>query len=900
MNVRRTALLSLAVVLGVILMASASFADPVGWNWPIPSSNTLTQGFSSGHNGVDIGAAIGDQIYAPTGGKIYHLYKGCTRYGGLSSGKNCKNAGVCSPNHGYNSASGTAYGYCNYGYGNGVCLLTNDGYYVQFAHMQSVNSSLYEGQNVSQGTLLGYVGGSGCATGKHCHYAVNSKGEFTSSGFIDPMSIPYGPVDPCSGYGCSESYAGWYRCTAPQELMVHSSHDYNSSSEIGSIPANAVVWVSKKATASGKTFAHITYGSLSGIASFNYLSKVNSYTLSFNDNGGSGGPGSVTVWDGVSSYSTVSIPSRSNYTFLGYYTSTSGGTQVYNANGVCTNEGSWWSGSTYAHNADGTLYAQWRINVIYITSVSLDQTNVELPTDGSLTLMATVLPSDATYPTLTWSSGDSNVVTVNGGRIQAVNPGTTNVTASSTDGSGCKATCRVFVYPRIDDLLLNRHSIRLGVEDPFNITKLTAMLTPDVSADVNWVTSDRDVAMVTSDGTVHAVGEGRATITASVYNGPSDSCVVTVAPELRTLALPQNLSAIETEAFAGINAEAVLLPRTVETIGKRAFADNPNLYFVFLPNSVNEVAADAFAGDRRLTLVAARSIDTSEAGVDIPVIYNEDAAYVPVVRFSIPASLSLTIDETSTLTPDFSPASASNKGLTWESDNPSVAAVDQNGIVTAVDIGSANITATTVDGGLTAACKVTVSLPNVRVAASMSSIESTDTDADINAIVEVSGIPSLGRLEMYGIEVFDGSGERIGRTVVPFNGTDPSNVVCWFNLNSDLNLWIAADTTYTLKYLAIVSGYTFYSDAETFTTKAPIPRLVLNTDNVELNVGESGLLIATLLNHEPEDIIWRTSNSGVVYVVDGEIRGISKGTATITARAAEDTSLYAVCTVTVN
>ena len=154
------------------------------WLWPFPTSNTQNRGYSSNHQGVDIGANIGDPIYAVNDGTIYKKYEGCGQYGAYASGGTpCKDAGRCSPNHGYYS------GYCNNGYGNGICLKTNDGYYVQFAHMQSVNSSLYEGQYVTKGTLLGYVGGSGMATGKHCHYAVATGGEF--SGFVNPMNMSY-------------------------------------------------------------------------------------------------------------------------------------------------------------------------------------------------------------------------------------------------------------------------------------------------------------------------------------------------------------------------------------------------------------------------------------------------------------------------------------------------------------------------------------------------------------------------------------------------------------------------------------------------------------------------------------------------------------------------------------
>ena len=67
--------------------------------------------------------------------------------------------------------------------------------------------------------------------------------------------------------------------------------------------------------------------------------------------------------------------------------------------------------------------------------------------------------------------------------------------------------------------------------------------------------------------------------------------------------------------------------------------------------------------------------------------------------------------ETETLTAVITPEDATNQEVSWISDNPAVATVDQNGKVTAVAEGTANIIITTVDGGKTAVCVVTVKVP---------------------------------------------------------------------------------------------------------------------------------------------------------------------------------------------
>ena len=70
--------------------------------------------------------------------------------------------------------------------------------------------------------------------------------------------------------------------------------------------------------------------------------------------------------------------------------------------------------------------------------------------------------------------------------------------------------------------------------------------------------------------------------------------------------------------------------------------------------------------------------------------------------------LALTVGDTQTLTATITPDDANNKNVSWSSDNPSVATVDENGKVTAVAEGTARITVKTVDGEKTAVCVVTV------------------------------------------------------------------------------------------------------------------------------------------------------------------------------------------------
>ena len=71
---------------------------------------------------------------------------------------------------------------------------------------------------------------------------------------------------------------------------------------------------------------------------------------------------------------------------------------------------------------------------IAVTDVSLDQASVTIYKDTSITVVATVLPENATKKTLTWSSSDETVATVNqSGVITGIKAGTASITVKSVN-----------------------------------------------------------------------------------------------------------------------------------------------------------------------------------------------------------------------------------------------------------------------------------------------------------------------------------------------------------------------------------------------------------------------------------------------------------------------------------
>lgn len=94
--------------------------------------------------------------------------------------------------------------------------------------------------------------------------------------------------------------------------------------------------------------------------------------------------------------------------------------------------------------------------------------------------------------------------------------------------------------------------------------------------------------------------------------------------------------------------------------------------------------------------------------VDVP-SFTVLTGTVAVTRVGInPETASIKVGETTKLTATVVPDNATNKTVTYKSSNEAIATVAPDGTVKALKEGTANITATTADGGFTASCAVTV------------------------------------------------------------------------------------------------------------------------------------------------------------------------------------------------
>ena len=125
-----------------------------------------------------------------------------------------------------------------------------------------------------------------------------------------------------------------------------------------------------------------------------------------------------------------------------------------------------------ATTADGSnLSADCEITVkAYVTSLTLDQSEATILEGDTITLTPTILPGYATNQSLTWSSSNTSVVSVNNGVVVGRSGGEATVTARTADGSNLSATCKVTVVPNFDISAPNLSHVRGSSNNRFDLT----------------------------------------------------------------------------------------------------------------------------------------------------------------------------------------------------------------------------------------------------------------------------------------------------------------------------------------------------------------------------------------------------------------------------------------------
>ena len=378
-----------------------------------------------------------------------------------------------------------------------------------------------------------------------------------------------------------------------------------------------------------------------------------------------------------------------------------------------------------------------------------------------------------------------------------------------------------------------------------------------------WSSSNESVATVSPAGEVQALSNGTAVITVTTEDGDKTaSCEVTVGGGVESISLDQTELSVYVRESVQLNA--TILP------------DNAIDKHVLWSSSDESVATVTGTGvvicrGTGTTIITA----TSRQGGLTATCLVTGLNHVASISFA-KKDYVVYLGEPLTLVPNISPDDASNKTVFWSSSDESIVTVSSTGEVNGVSLGTATITATTEDGGKTATCSVTVKRQRIE------SLSLDQPEMDL-------GVGEQKRIQALFLP--EDADEQIS-----WSSSDPSVATV---TASGMVLCRSLGTT-TITATTQEGGLTASCVVRGVTR---VKSISLNkTDlSVFLDNSEPVILIATIAPDDATNktVLWTSSDESIATVSStGEVRGVSPGTATITATA-KDNGKMAVCNVTV-
>ncbi len=329
---------------------------------------------------------------------------------------------------------------------------------------------------------------------------------------------------------------------------------------------------------------------------------------------------------------------------------------------------------------------------VKVTGISPSATAVTVKVGESVTLTASVIPSNATDQTVNWKSGDTAVATVNAGTITGKSVGSTTITAESPDGPF--ATIKVTVSAATVEVqkinITGGTSISVG-----GTLKLTAAPVPENAAlgSVTWTSGSTGVATVDSTGLVKGIAAGSAVITAKAANGVAGTVTVTVVAGKSLTVKEMTLSAGETKkADYGATGEIAKTTFSIENTKFATIDANGNIKAIRAGETKYTVTVkyrdgSTMSDTKKLTVKAA-----SVSGITLD-----------------KTSVTLKVGESLKLNPKIE--TGGYTGCLWYTSDKAIVSVEEhgNGTIKALKPGKVTITAcSSEDTSKKATCEVTV------------------------------------------------------------------------------------------------------------------------------------------------------------------------------------------------
>lgn len=321
-----------------------------------------------------------------------------------------------------------------------------------------------------------------------------------------------------------------------------------------------------------------------------------------------------------------------------------------------------------------------------------------------LNLTATAAPAEAASKAVIWTITEgSEYAKISGSGVVTANknltvPVTVTVQAAAKDGSGVTAQQEITVNPLSYGVEIKRPNASENTTLVWdmadrNVIRLSAKVYPlSAEQSVTWKSSNAKVASIDASGKITCLKAGTVTITATANDGSGKKASF----KLQIVKLMKFLGLVDVSVAGGKSVTLKPLFTPADPTNKKlAWSVSENKYGIKI-NGSGKVSTKAVTEPVNVT-VTVSALDGSgvSASCEVTVYPATTKVTISAKDGKLPASIS--VDTTLELTASSLPAGT--KGTyTWKSSNEKIAAVDANGVVTAIKAGKVKITCTAADG----------------------------------------------------------------------------------------------------------------------------------------------------------------------------------------------------------
>lgn len=452
--------------------------------------------------------------------------------------------------------------------------------------------------------------------------------------------------------------------------------------------------------------------------------------------------------------------------------------------------------------------------------------------------------------TLEWSSTDESIVTVDAdGQIRGVGEGSATIRVRT---AGVTGTASISVEKPVESIKLDPTQATIDVMQTLEIEAKVYDTAGETSFDrvVAWSSSRPEVASVSATGTVTGLKEGSTRITAQSGGKSAEARIEVTASTAQVVASPNSATIILGEELQ--MAARVLDAAENDLTGRRITWKSSDESIA----TVNTQGLVTGVAQGRVTITASNEGVDGTAQIDV---------INPVAKVVVsPDSVSLGIDQTQQLIAKLTNQQGDlldDRSVTWRSDDPTIAEVDAQGLVTAKGPGVVEITATSeeIDGSTTVTVLNTVT--TVELSPSTAQVEVTE-DVQLQAVAK----------------------NTLGATVPDAAFTWKSSDISRATVDED-----GLVTTKKGGSVTITAKADGIEGTALITIDDPVRSVSISPDVAMVGRGTTLHLTATLRDRgqnelDGRDIFWSSGNDSIATVdQSGVVEGVALGQTTITA-----------------